>query len=316
MEIPLRPAGPADLEAIFALQTRVERHDRLPIATPLAEFEDWLDDPHLHFATDTRLVETGGQVVAWGRTWHNPSGVREERAYLDGAVDPAHRGRGIGTALITWQVERATEQLRAATATLPRYLRAQAYDFEESAGRLYRRHGLMPVRYLDELLRPLDDLPPVDPPPGIEVGGWQTSLSEEIRNMYNEAYVDNWGSTPLDRPAWEYELGSSGVRLDLSPLAIDGGRVIGASLNAHFPEDVEVTGRRDGWIHKLAVSRSHRGRGIASALIGASLAAFRGAGFDHAMLGVDTENPSGAHHLYQRLGFRPVARSIVYQLEV
>jgi hypothetical protein len=34
------------------------------------------------------------------------------------------------------------------------------------------------------------------------------------------------------------------------------------------------------------------------------------------MLGVDTENPSGAYALYQRLGFEPSERMITHEIEV
>ena len=77
-----------------------------------------------------------------------------------------------------------------------------------------------------------------------------------------------------------------------------------------------MTGRRDGWIMGVGVLRSHRGRGIASALIAASLAAFRVAGFTHSALDVDRDNPTGAYTLYERLGYRTMTRTIVRQLEV
>jgi len=51
------------------------------------------------------------------------------------------------------------------------------------------------------------------------------------------------------------------------------------------------------------VRRPWRRRGLASALIVSALAGLRDAGMTEAMLGVDTENPSGALHLYESLGF-------------
>lgn len=83
-----------------------------------------------------------------------------------------------------------------------------------------------------------------------------------------------------------------------------------------FPGDKAVTGRLDGWIDLLSVVRSHRGRGVASALIIASLRSFQEAGFTHAALGVDSENPTGADRVYERLGFRPMHRSVMHQLQL
>jgi ribosomal protein S18 acetylase RimI-like enzyme len=55
---------------------------------------------------------------------------------------------------------------------------------------------------------------------------------------------------------------------------------------------------------------------VASALIAASLKTFAAAGFTHAMLGVDADNPTGAHRLYKALGFERERRSITHQIEL
>jgi ribosomal protein S18 acetylase RimI-like enzyme len=313
MDPRLRPIDVSDLDAVHRLHRRIETHDGLPIATPREEFEEWREDPHLDLREDTRLAEVAGEIVAWGRIWHSPSGVREERAYVMGGVDPAHRGRGVGSALLTWQIARAEAKLRAAAPALPRYVRAWAYDFQPSALRLYERHGMRAVRYTDELLLDLaqaGEAPPVD---GVEIVPWDMARSEEARVAVNDAFADHWGSTPRDPAAWAHALASFGTRLDLSFFALAEGRVVGACRNDHFPEDERVNGRREGWIMQVGVVRAHRKRGIASALIGASLDAFRRAGFTHSALGVDSENPTGAYHLYERLGFRPMRRSVVHQ---
>jgi mycothiol synthase len=313
MEIVLRAIRPEDLASIHRLQRRAELHDGLPMATPAEEFEGWLDEPHFDLATDSRVVEVDGEVAGWGRVWHRPSGTREERAYLPGAVDPAHRTKGIGSALLRWQLARAETILRATPLPLPRFIRVQAYDSQASALRLYARHGMAPVRYNDELLRDLDVLPEPSALDGVTVVPWDASRSEDARVAQNDAFADHWGSTPLDRAAWDHHLASFGRRPDLSFLALDAGRVVGVCFNGYFPDDEPVTGRRDGWIMQVSVIRSHRKRGIASALVVASLRAFKDAGLTHSALGVDSENPTGAYHLYERLGYRPVARLIVHQ---
>jgi mycothiol synthase len=312
----VRAITASDLPAVHALMRRIEKHDGLPFATPIAEVEEWRDEPYFDLAADTRLAEDSGEVVAWGRIWHQPSGEREQRAYAIGGVDPAHRGLGLGTALLTWQIERAGERLRAGPAHLPRYLRAQAFDFQAANLRLHARCGLAPVRYNDELLRDLEAIPPRPDVPGIAIVPWDAALSEAARVAQNEAFADHWGSTERDPASWEHDLAGYGSRLDLSFFALDGGRVVGVCRNGSFPGDEGVTGRRDGWIMNLSVVRSHRKRGIASALIVASLEAFRAAGFTHSALGVDSANPTGAYGVYERLGYRPVHRIVVSQRTV
>ena len=173
-----------------------------------------------------------------------------------------------------------------------------------------------PVRYGAELLRDLDDLPTVPDPEGVAIVAWDPARSEAARVATNDAFADHWGSTPRDAAAWQHVLESHGNRPDLSFLATAGDRVVGVCRNAHFPSDEAVTGRREGWIGAVSVVRHFRRRGIASALVARSLRAFRDAGFTHSILGVDSENPTGAYRIYERLGYRPLYRTVTHQLEV
>ena len=43
---------------------------------------------------------------------------------------------------------------------------------------------------------------------------------------------------------------------------------------------------------------------------------FKEMGMTEAMLGVDTQNPSGAFRLYESCGFKPIMRSVVYEKSV
>jgi ribosomal protein S18 acetylase RimI-like enzyme len=316
MTATLDAIAPSELAAIHELHHRIEAHDRIPVVMPLEEVEGWAHEPHLDLERDLRVVRIGERLAAWGRIWHQPSGVREERAYVFGAVDPELRGRGIGSTLLRWQLDRARELLMTSPAGLPRYVRARAYDFQTSAIRLYQRHGMEAVRWGDEMLRELAT--PVAAPAldGIAIVPWDSAHSEAARVSQNEAFADHWGSTPRDPGSWQHILDAFGTRLDLSFLALDGDRVVGVCRNSHFPGDEALNGRRDGWIDQISVIRSHRRRGIASALIVASLEAFRRAHFTHAALGVDSENPTGATALYRRLGFRTLHRAVTHQLEV
>jgi hypothetical protein len=43
---------------------------------------------------------------------------------------------------------------------------------------------------------------------------------------------------------------------------------------------------------------------------------FKDMGMTEAMLGVDTQNPSGAFVLYESCGFKPVQRSVVFEKDI
>ena len=305
-----------DARTIHSIVRAAETAEGWTFQTSLGEIEDLLEAPHIDRGVDGRLALLDGEPAGYALVDHDPSGVRLERAYLRGAVHPERRRAGVGTALIEWSIARATERLEAYPHDLPRYVRAPARESQADAIALYQRAGLVPVRYEDELLRPLEKALEVPLAPGVEIRLWDRARDEEIRGVRNAAFADHWGSTPTSPEHWQHWLAGATVRLDLSRMAVLDGRVVGYSLNEHYPDDEELTGRRDGWIANLGVLREARGRGIASSLIAASIDAFRAAGFTHAMLGVDTANPSGAYGLYQRLGFEPYERWVTHELEV
>ena len=316
MTLELRSATPGDIPAIYELNRRIEIGDGIPLITPIEEFEEWLDDPHFAFEAHSRVALKSSEVVGFARLWHRPSDQIQSRVFMIGGVDPSHRRQGIGSELIRWQTERGREVLTATPADLPRYLRTMAYDFEKEAIALYEKHGLTPIRYFSELIRPLSDLTAPPPIPGIQIVAWDPTRDEELRQVTNAAFADHWGSTPLDRDAWMHRIESYGARLDLSFMAVDGDHIVGILLANHFPGDQELTGRLDGWIMSLGTLRSHRKRGIASALVLTGCRAFLDAGFSHAALGVDSESPTGAFRLYQQLGFTELNKSVQHQLEV
>ncbi len=108
-------------------------------------------------------------------------------------------------------------------------------------------------------------------------------------------------------------IGRSDFRPDLTFIAMEGEQVAGVCINVVNRETNERQGTNEGWIQDLGVRRAWRKRGLASALLCASMRAFKADGLDDAMLGVDTENLTGALKLYQRLGFSPVRRFINFE---
>ncbi len=60
-----------------------------------------------------------------------------------------------------------------------------------------------------------------------------------------------------------------------------------------------------GWVRSVGVLMEFRGRGVARALLTHSFAEFRRRGLTHVMLGVDSENTTGATRLYESVGLKP-----------
>lgn len=313
----LRPVQREDFPTLVDLHRVSTTFDGAPQVMTVEELDAELDDEHVVLATDTRLALVDGVPVGYAYTYHLPSEVREERCYIWGQVVPEHRRQGIGTALMEWGMARAEEQLRSSGRSLPRYIRTDRYDHIRGAHVLFERMGMRPVRYMEELLRPLTDLPPIPVVDGVRILPWPDDRDEEIREEKNIAFADHWGSTPTTPAHWQQMVRGHGARPDLSFIAVDAeDRVVAHCINHRFADDDELLGRSDGWIDNLGTLREWRGRGVASALVAHSLHAFAAAGLTHASIGVDSENPSGAARLYRALGFEPQQRSITHELEV
>ncbi len=67
--------------------------------------------------------------------------------------------------------------------------------------------------------------------------------------------------------------------------------------------DTRATGVRDAHFGQIGTLPEHRGRGLASAAIAASLRVAADSGCDRASLQVDSDNVTGALRLYEGLGF-------------
>ena len=105
-----------------------------------------------------------------------------------------------------------------------------------------------------------------------------------------------------------------GARLDLSFVARHKDEVVGIALVKRFPDDDELVGGRHAWIDKLTTLREHRGRGVASALIGSVADTCRAENLTHLALNVDSESQTGAQRLYLALGFTATRSTTTYSV--
>jgi mycothiol synthase len=71
-------------------------------------------------------------------------------------------------------------------------------------------------------------------------------------------------------------------------------------------------GATNSYIDLIGVVRAHRRRGIAPAVVDATLAAIAAAGLERAVLDVDTASPTGANTLYEGLGFHATERMVAF----
>ncbi|MBM3673861.1 MAG: GNAT family N-acetyltransferase [Actinobacteria bacterium] len=301
-----RAPGDGDLDAWAALLAEIEAVDGTGEVITTADLANELGLPSFDRERDARLAWSDGELpVAWG-TALVLSGSRHHRIVLEGGVHPAWRGRGIGRSLLAWQVSRGTELAVALRPPLTTWLEGSAGEREAERAALFGRAGFSPERHYFEMRRDLaEPIPEPMVPSGLRLVAYSTELDEAVRRAHNEALADHWAATTTDAAEWSaFVTGHRGFRADRSFVVLDGREVVGYAIGAEHPDDWPALGFTEGWTEQLGVRRPWRGRGVARALLDASLGAFARAGRDHAALDVDAENPTGAVALYERAGYR------------
>jgi ribosomal protein S18 acetylase RimI-like enzyme len=180
---------------------------------------------------------------------------------------------------------------------------------------MYEQAGLRPLRWFADLTCRLADPPPeLVVPEGIRIVPMREDHLEAVRLAHNESFEGRWGMQPLDEAHWLEELNRSTARLEWSWVAIDNAssEIVGYITNAAYEQDWEAQGYADGWTDRLGVRKPWRRRGIARALLTATMRSYAYAGLDAAGLGVDTEQPTGAYGLYAEMGFVATNTTVLY----
>lgn len=307
-----RPASIDDVDEVTALYKRMANADHPAWSETRDEVAAEFGHPWVDLTQDSLLAHSeDGELVAFGQVIRPPAQETLVRSILFGGVDPAHRGRTIGRQLLGWQYSRALQQLASSDKPLPGWVMAHADERNQGAQRLYRRFELTPARYFVKLERDVaDPIEQVGVPDGVSIVPYAPDLSEAVRRAKNAAFQDHWGSQPATEEQWRRDLDLPVFRPDLSFVAVVQGEVVGLVISEVYEDDWEAQGFRSGYISLVGVVRDWRRRGIAPALLGRVLEAYREVWLEKAILDVDTDNPTGALRLYTGMGFSPTTREV------
>lgn len=317
-----QPVTPADLEDLGVLLTAIEHLDEPSERHSMDTLADAFVGGETSPSSDTLLGrDGGGTAVAYG--WNHPvaTDVDPRRVYLTGGVHPGWRRQAIGRQLLAWQLDRARAWYEETFAPPMGPLQLTAYVDEklDVQQRLYRAAGLEPVRWFADMGLTFEqdaDRPrPAGPAPdGIRLVPYSKKLSEAVRLAHNDAFAGHWGSQPVARGPWEDQLSRSVARPSWSWVALDAAtsEVAGYAMNSAYEQDWEAQGFSEGWTERLGVRHAFRGRGIARALLAASMTSFAEAGLDGAGIGVDSDSPTGSINLYPELGYAASSTIVMY----
>ncbi|AJT42840.1 GNAT family acetyltransferase [Psychromicrobium lacuslunae] len=315
-ELTFRPITVEDLDEWYALVLRIFEAEKPVWHEQREDLQNALNSTKNDPRFDTVIgFDQQGVARAFARVSKNPEG---EKAYLFGGVDPLWQRRGIGSALLGWQQAQAARRFES-DGQSPVVVRKFADQSNLAELALCDSAGYSVVRYFAEMRRPLaDPIPEIPLDEGLELKTFSSELSEQVRLAHNEAFADHWGSEPRDQESWGFLIDHPHMRADWSTVVIDtaNGEIAGYQIANYDPEVLQTHGRNEGYTELLGVRRAYRGRRIAAVLLAEAMQRFSASGMDWAALDVDTENPTGAYGLYERLGYQPHNRSMAYDKEL
>jgi mycothiol synthase len=314
----VHPGGTAPAAVMAPIANAVYAANGMDDLTTVPDLENWLGHALAGFdpAQDVVLAEVDGQLVgyAWVDWVDTNDAVREFR--LGGYVHPDWQGRGIGRRLLAWQEDRSRAHPAASASTLPLVFGSWSTDANARKVRLLTHAGFESVRFFFDMRRPtLDEIQVPPMPDGLEIrpiGGDRVS-QKRMWDADVEAFADHWGGFDTSDAAFEAWLTRPYRDPDLWVVAWEGDEIAGAVVNTIYSDDNQAFARRRGWLDSVFVRRRWRRRGLGAATVARALVRLKEAGMSEAMLGVDSDNPSGALALYERAGFEVHRRSAAYR---
>ncbi|MGB3904557.1 MAG: GNAT family N-acetyltransferase [Anaerolineae bacterium] len=317
MSITIRNCRDRDLEAIVELINAADAVDQLDEGTDVADLRSLLYAPDSDAHGDALVVLDEDQRIVGFARLELKNAPRQSRFYVHATVHPHWREKGVERLLLQRLWETAQERRRTLESKRVQF-RTYCAAHQEDRITLFESFGLRPVRYSPHMVyHPLDNLPEPHVPPGIQVRPYVRGRDDRSAlEALNEAFGDVMDYEPATLEELRHWMASSSFREELSPVALDGEVVVGLCLCTVSEGRIRLLGRRDAYVDTLAVRPAYRRRGLGSALLLASLHAMKEAGMESATLDTDTNNPTEAIQLYEKISFREAWRWVTYGRDI
>jgi ribosomal protein S18 acetylase RimI-like enzyme len=291
----------------------VDQDDEIPTPENMRISTESL--PGFDTGRDLLIGEVDDRIMAMA---DSGASIRDGYAvhYLHGKVHPDWRRRGIGRAMLHWNIERA-RRVAGADPTLAgpgAQLGVWASETEHGSLALLESEGFQVVRYGFTMIhRRLDEVVDVPMPDGLELRPVTPDQQRAIFDADDEAFRDHFEHRPQTDEDFEALHAQPDIDTSLWRVAWAGEEVAGSVQAWIWKEENEVLGVQRTWLEKISVRRPWRRMGLAKAMIASALIGARERGVTEAMLGVDAANPNGAVALYESLGFEEKIRSRSYR---
>jgi mycothiol synthase len=281
-EFTVRPARAEDTPAAFQLLADWQKTNYGEVEIGSEMFTTVVNSADAAF-----VAEAEGRVV--GHT-------DVDGGWIGLIVDPDMRRRGVGSALLE-----AAEREAATHPTLLMGLQSDpsAAPFATASG--YEKAWEVWLMGIDLP----DQIPDPQWPEGVSVRtyGGDEAEAREIKDLLDLAYAEefhhhpatfeNWSRFMFDDPMFD-----AGVWF----LAVTDEKIVGAALNWD-----------EGYIKDLVVHPEWRGRGLGKALVHQTFGEFKRRGVPRVTLKTDSNNPTDAWRLYERVGMRKERTYEIFQ---
>ena len=309
--------GPEDHPAMNDVANAVRASNGDPDYGTVADMDNYYGHlEHADLPRDCALAELDRNVVAYCRASWQPMADGTAQVDCIMNVDPGLRGIGIEDLLLDHALRRAADHVATAGPIVTTRILCFAIGKDPGQRRRLESRGFALTRRYAQLVRPtLDDIPDLPIPSPFEVrhiDPLDRAMHRRVFEADARAFADSYGQEATSEALWAAFIESPNFDPTLWRVAFDGEAIAGQILN--FMDEVQADGTRLGMTEAISVQPEYRRRGLARALLAASLRAVRDAGATSAGLGVDTQNPNEALTLYEDLGFRITGETFEYEL--
>jgi mycothiol synthase len=266
-----------------------------------------LRDPDVEPERGTIAAFSEGKMIAYAGLRPSSGVTGRHEIALYGAVHPSQRGRGLGTRLLAWAEQAALPLHQERHPGHPLALSADCPADQEDALALFAAAGYQRSRWFHFMSRERTGAVPEGPrPKSIRIAGYAAEFSQAARQVQDAAF----GEQATTADSWQHFVGHERFRPAFSFLAYLGDEPVGVLIANEYDAFRRATGRRECFISSVGVIGTARGRGIATALLGCSLAAAQADGCDVATLYVGADSPTAALTFYEHVGFTKQRASV------
>ena len=302
--------GEDDLARLVVMLRAIVAHDRDDEGVSVEDLRfEWIDDEEGWVRT-LQVWEVGDEFVAAFGAWHETAD-QLNRSYCEVDIHPDWREPVFVDEVIAAMDGGVSELIERPVEN--RLGCPSSWDWMRAG---LERAGYAADRYFFRMSTSVDrTLPEPELPDGFQIRPFAGEGEiEEWVSAFNGAFADHYDPPTTTVVEKRHRMAETGYLPDADlVLVAPDKRIVGIGRNSSEHLD---DGTTKAWVNSVALLPEYRGRGLGRAVLLASMAALKAAGFTRVHLSVDSDNQTGAQKLYTSVGFTLGRQIIVYMRTV